>query len=737
MISVRPIAASDPGQHGGPRYGRGPTCSRRRRRQYPGRGPMDPVVSLRAAVALLGRFPALAGVDLDVGRGEVVLLRGPNGAGKTTLLRACAGLLPVVDGRGGRARPRPPAPRPARGAPPGRAARPRHRPLRRPHRRRQRPLLGPGRRRRRRRRRRPPWPASASTAASPTSPVGRLSAGQRRRTSLACLVARRPELWLLDEPHAGLDQAGRDVLDGLIAGAAAAGATVARRQPRARAGRRASPTASSTVAGGDRSASTRRRAVGEVAGARVTPLLVAGKDLRVELRSRVTTNQVAPFALLVLVLFAFALDPDRPRARPGHARAVLAGRAVLRRCSPSQRAFAVEAADGNRDALRLSGLDPAGIFLGKGARRRRPAARARGRAARRRRRLYGTDLDGRPAARRHLRRRHRRPGRRRHASTAPSPPGSGCATRCCRCCCSGRRPGADRRHPGLRGRPRHGWRRRVGVGQPLGGVRRRLRRPSRSPAPAPCWRSRDRRAGAPHRARGRPASSASSPLAGLGADAAVRPRAQPRRRRSRPTPCASSTSTCRRRSSPTSPSASPPSARCCGSGSGPCWWDRVAGAVGRGRRAVHRRSCLVTGSLWGRPTWGTYWDWDPRLTTTALLFLLFLGYLAVRRLPADPRRAGPAVGHRRRSSPFVDVPIVHYAVDWWRSLHQGATVGHPRPEDRRAHALHASCSASSSFGLRLRLAARAPLPPGRGSRTRPRRPASTSPSPSAAPRASR
>ena len=60
---------------------------------------MEPVVDLRGAVALVGRFPALAGADLTVDRGEVVLLQGPNGAGKTTLLRCCAGLVPVVDGR--------------------------------------------------------------------------------------------------------------------------------------------------------------------------------------------------------------------------------------------------------------------------------------------------------------------------------------------------------------------------------------------------------------------------------------------------------------------------------------------------------------------------------------------------------------------------------------------------------------------------------------------------------------
>ena len=56
--------------------------------------PMAPIVHLRRAVALIGRFPALAGVDLDVDPGEILLLRGPNGAGKTTLLRVCAGLVP-------------------------------------------------------------------------------------------------------------------------------------------------------------------------------------------------------------------------------------------------------------------------------------------------------------------------------------------------------------------------------------------------------------------------------------------------------------------------------------------------------------------------------------------------------------------------------------------------------------------------------------------------------------------
>ena len=92
--------------------------------------------------------------------------------------------------------------------------------------------------------------------------------------------------------------------------------------------------------------------------------LVAAKDLRIELRSRIGINQILPFALLVLVLFAFALDPDSgvlSKATPGLYWVAVLFCAVL----AIQRAFAIEAADGNRDALRLSGLEPAGIYLGK------------------------------------------------------------------------------------------------------------------------------------------------------------------------------------------------------------------------------------------------------------------------------------------------------------------------------------------------------------------------------------
>jgi heme exporter protein B len=95
-------------------------------------------------------------------------------------------------------------------------------------------------------------------------------------------------------------------------------------------------------------------------------LLVAGKDLRIEMRSRVVLHQVVPFAVLVLVLFAFALGPDRgplARAAPGLFWLAVLFAGVL----AVQRSFAVEAGDGRRDGLRLSGLDPAGVYLGKAA----------------------------------------------------------------------------------------------------------------------------------------------------------------------------------------------------------------------------------------------------------------------------------------------------------------------------------------------------------------------------------
>jgi heme exporter protein C len=105
------------------------------------------------------------------------------------------------------------------------------------------------------------------------------------------------------------------------------------------------------------------------------------------------------------------------------------------------------------------------------------------------------------------------------------------------------------------------------------------------------------------------------------------------------------------------------------------FWDRLAAAaveVG----AVFAALTCVTGSIWGRPAWGVWWTWDARLTSTALLLLLELGYLALRRVPADP-----AVRARRCAVAAllvaIDVPIVHFSVDWWQTLHQTGTVLDP------------------------------------------------------------
>ena len=185
---------------------------------------MDTVIELSGVVAVLGQFPALAGVDLTVQRGEIVLLQGPNGAGKTSLLRVCAGLLPIERGTG--------------------------------H------VLGIDLATNREAIRSRVgllghanglyldltvmqnlqfWASTVaatelevSTAMATMRIDGRLasvkasqlSAGQRRRCALASLIVRRAEIWLLDEPHAGLDAAGRDELDALLRSAVTSGATV-------------------------------------------------------------------------------------------------------------------------------------------------------------------------------------------------------------------------------------------------------------------------------------------------------------------------------------------------------------------------------------------------------------------------------------------------------------------------------------------------------------------------------
>lgn len=185
---------------------------------------METVIELNEVVAVLGSFPALAGVNLTVQRGEILLLQGPNGAGKTSLLRVCAGLMPIERGTG--------------------------------------TILGVDLATNRQDIRTRVgllghtnglyldltveqniqfWASTVGASREEVASAmrtmrvdgrlanvkaGQLSAGQRRRTALASLIVRRAEIWLLDEPHAGLDAAGRDELDALLRNAVAAGATV-------------------------------------------------------------------------------------------------------------------------------------------------------------------------------------------------------------------------------------------------------------------------------------------------------------------------------------------------------------------------------------------------------------------------------------------------------------------------------------------------------------------------------
>lgn len=82
---------------------------------------------------------------------------------------------------------------------------------------------------------------------------------------------------------------------------------------------------------------------------------------------------------------------------------------------------------------------------------------------------------------------------------------------------------------------------------------------------------------------------------------------------------------------------------------------------------------ILDGALWGKVTWGVFWRWEPRLTTSAVLLLMYLGYLAVRAIPADPRTRATRCAVIGLVA-VVNIPIVHKAVDWWRGLHQGRTV---------------------------------------------------------------
>ncbi|MGH2443503.1 MAG: cytochrome c biogenesis protein CcsA [Chloroflexota bacterium] len=139
-------------------------------------------------------------------------------------------------------------------------------------------------------------------------------------------------------------------------------------------------------------------------------------------------------------------------------------------------------------------------------------------------------------------------------------------------------------------------------------------------------------------------------------------------------------------------------------------WDRLA--VSSAELGVLLTALtLITGSTWGRPIWGVWWTWDPRLTTTAIVFVIYAAYLMFRAVLPDP------VTRAKQSAVvgiigFVDIPIIQMSVTWWRSLHQGATLkllGDPTLDDRMEVALMVNVLAFTILfvfllGQRMRLA---------------------------------
>jgi heme exporter protein C len=99
---------------------------------------------------------------------------------------------------------------------------------------------------------------------------------------------------------------------------------------------------------------------------------------------------------------------------------------------------------------------------------------------------------------------------------------------------------------------------------------------------------------------------------------------------------------------------------------------RAAAPIG----ATYTALCLITGSLWGAPTWGTWWEWDGRLTSMLVLFIIYLGYIALRGAIEDEERSA-RLGAVLCMVGLINLPIVHYSVVWWSTLHQPASIFRP------------------------------------------------------------
>jgi len=109
------------------------------------------------------------------------------------------------------------------------------------------------------------------------------------------------------------------------------------------------------------------------------------------------------------------------------------------------------------------------------------------------------------------------------------------------------------------------------------------------------------------------------------------------------------------------------------------WRHPLASVAGRATAepgALFTAITLATGSIWGRPTWGTWWEWDGRMTSMLILLFLYLGYIALARASADNEESG---GASKVTALFalvgaINLPIIHYSVTWWNSLHQGSSI---------------------------------------------------------------